>query len=554
MKNKIMIIVIVLSVILISRSSFAKDYMLPFPGGETWSSSQGNHTDEKNEWGCYAYSDENHDKKVRDYYHEADDTNGDGKVNCLDTGSDYKWQWYNRTHRDGGQMAYAWDFNSANDYGKPLVAANDGEVYDVLKNHGGWGNLVIIEFSDGNRGWYPHLLDSVISGNDYRIPLEKDDPISQGQTIGYCGSTGYSTSSHEHFHVQDANGNPVNITFLDAEESDGIPKEGGYYTSLNTYNSYQNNSYRIGKFADGWRIRNFPPEEYNTNFTPLSRSFAITYFHVGKPDKPGDPNKLGNPINAVHQYPDYYPWPCNNNITAESVWVQDTQSTNGDGKIYTLVLNPYVINLRLDYPVDGGVKYWLGVVFSLEGPMRNYWFDNFCELGPPASELFEKTINGVVYKSQMFENGDNNYIKVSYREDTKVFNSPEYVCDDHVNQSVYAVLGCPNGDCGTGGGESNPDPDSDPNPTPNPYPGISCNKEIGFTPEGFTRVDQVCYRQPFYNNYPIRETAMEYVDEGQNPADIMYSGNPTGYSLMPDAIPVLDQTGMKVIFEDDFND
>ncbi|MFH1522375.1 MAG: hypothetical protein ABIE43_00975, partial [Patescibacteria group bacterium] len=65
---------------------------------------------------------------------------------------------------------------------------------------------------------------------------------------------------------------------------------------------------------------------------------------------------------------------------------------------------------------------------------------------------------------------------------------------------------------------------------------------------------QVCYRQPFYNNYPIRETAMEYVDEGQNPKDIMYSGNPTGYSLMPDAKPVLDKTGMKVIFEDDFND
>ncbi|MFH1523008.1 MAG: C39 family peptidase, partial [Patescibacteria group bacterium] len=58
------------------------------------------------------------------------------------------------------------------------------------------------------------------------------------------------------------------------------------------------------------------------------------------------------------------------------------------------------------------------------------------------------------------------------------------------------------GDDPGGGGDS----ELDPNPVPNP--GISCNKEIGFTPEGFTRVDQVCYRQPFYNNYPIRETAM----------------------------------------------
>ncbi|MBU1998716.1 MAG: M23 family metallopeptidase, partial [Candidatus Omnitrophica bacterium] len=444
--KKYIIVILCWSFLMIAGQAMAKELMLPYDGGSTWTVSQG-------------------------------------------------WNMQAPTHT--GKWAHSWDF--AVPQGKPVLAvANGTVVYARWEDRGILGYLVIIKFDDETYGKCCHLLNTT----DHPLKVSEGNLVSQGQIIGYCGNTGSSSKgAHIHYNTQEDDkpfGQSIESTFLDAEEADRIPKRYGYYTSMNIYSP---NSYRIGKFADSWKIRNFPPNPFNTNFVPLSRPFAITYFHVGKPDKPGDPNKLGNPINAVHLYPEYYPWHCYNNISGESVWVQDTESTNGDGKVYTLVLNPYVINLRLDYLTDSGSKYWLGVVFSLEGLMRNYWFDHYCELGPPASELFEETINGIVYKSQMFENGDNNYIKVSYNDNTKVFNNLEYVCDDHVNQSVYDNLGCPNGDCGTGGGDPNPEP------TPNPNPGISCNKEIGFTPEGFTRVDQVCYRQPFYNNYPIRETA-----------------------------------------------
>jgi hypothetical protein len=90
---------------------FAVDLMLPFEGGKTWRCDQGNYNDSKNIWGCYAYTDENGDGVVRNYYNVSDDTNGDGKVDCSDSGSDYKMQWSNPTHRVNSSMEYAWDFN-----------------------------------------------------------------------------------------------------------------------------------------------------------------------------------------------------------------------------------------------------------------------------------------------------------------------------------------------------------------------------------------------------------------------------------------------------------
>jgi regulation of enolase protein 1 (concanavalin A-like superfamily) len=401
--------------------------MLPFEGGLTWTCDQGNYTDPKNVKGYYCYFDEDGDGDI--------DGQAGSDMECVEGAPDRKYQEYNITHRENSSMKYAWDFNlGINDLGKPVLAPASGTIVDN-DYYNGWGNIVIIDYGDGTFGKLAHLQ---------KVDVQKGQYVYQGQQIGTCGGTG-GYSPHIHYQTQissDYNGQSTYSTFHDAEETDGIPIEGGYYTSMNTYNPY--NFFRVGKFAHGWAIEEF--DVSYVSFVPFSRPFAVTYYHLG------GISIIGIPINQVHMYPNDAILHCNY-IDAVSVWIQDLQSINGDDKTYTLVLNPHVYNLRFNY---------LGVVFSLEGLMRNYWFDHYCDLGPPASESFEEVFGGDVYVSQMFEKGDNNYIKISYNKETGEFNLPVSEFNEHVHQDIWDNLGCPNGTCGVGGGEEpNPDPSPD---------------------------------------------------------------------------------------------
>src|SRR5262249_6453300 len=72
---------------------------------------------------------------------------------------------------------------------------------------GGYGNYVLLsQNSDGSglRTRYAHL-DPVASD------LKQGDPVSQGQIIGYVGSTGHSDSAHLHFEVI-VSGNPTDVS------------------------------------------------------------------------------------------------------------------------------------------------------------------------------------------------------------------------------------------------------------------------------------------------------------------------------------------------------
>ncbi|MFH1523092.1 MAG: CHAP domain-containing protein [Patescibacteria group bacterium] len=286
----------------------------------------------------------------------------------------------------------------------------------------------------------------------------------------------------------------------------------------------------IGEFADGWHFDS-DIEGYSNLYNLNSRPFVTSYENNGGRDT------FGECLGKVHQFPDgwnpYAPY-----LNMRKAWIQEFEK---NGYYYTLVINEYVLN------VD---QWYLGVAYPISGQIRTYWKNNYWELGYPVTNEYNYTGDNKNYVVQWFERLEEDYIVVIYNlSNGQIWHESDHdTCVPKENFNQHKEKNCVYDYEGIGGGESGPEPD------PNPNPGVACNKEIGFTPEGFTRMDQVCYRQPFYNNYPIRETAMEYVDEGQNPADIMYSGNPTGYSLMPDAIPVLDQTGMKVIFEDDFND
>ena len=55
-----------------------------------------------------------------------------------------------------------------------------------------WGNYVMIAHGNGRYTLYAHL--------DVRY-VSVDDVVSQGDVIGLCGSTGYSTGPHIHFEV-----------------------------------------------------------------------------------------------------------------------------------------------------------------------------------------------------------------------------------------------------------------------------------------------------------------------------------------------------------------
>jgi murein DD-endopeptidase MepM/ murein hydrolase activator NlpD len=83
-------------------------------------------------------------------------------------------------------------------YGTPIHAAATGRV--VLAGWtGGYGNYTCIDHGGGLATCYAHQSSYAVSAGAQ---------VSQGQVIGYVGSTGHSFGAHLHFEVR-INGNPV---------------------------------------------------------------------------------------------------------------------------------------------------------------------------------------------------------------------------------------------------------------------------------------------------------------------------------------------------------
>jgi murein DD-endopeptidase MepM/ murein hydrolase activator NlpD len=82
--------------------------------------------------------------------------------------------------------------------GTPIASAGEGTiVFAGLKN--GYGNTVIVDHGGGIATLYAHQS---------QLASTVGSPVTQGQTIGFVGCTGYCTGPHLHFEVR-VNGDPV---------------------------------------------------------------------------------------------------------------------------------------------------------------------------------------------------------------------------------------------------------------------------------------------------------------------------------------------------------
>jgi len=76
--------------------------------------------------------------------------------------------------------------------GTPIYATRAGTVTKTAYQAGGAGNYVSINHLDGFASIYMHMTHYVVS---------QGQTVSQGQLIGYVGSTGVSTGPHLHFGI-----------------------------------------------------------------------------------------------------------------------------------------------------------------------------------------------------------------------------------------------------------------------------------------------------------------------------------------------------------------
>ena len=79
--------------------------------------------------------------------------------------------------------------------------AADSGVVTIAGWNGGYGIMVELDHGNGFRTRYAHLREGSLT-------LGCGHSVQQGDVIGYCGSTGWSSGPHLHFEIR-LNGVPV---------------------------------------------------------------------------------------------------------------------------------------------------------------------------------------------------------------------------------------------------------------------------------------------------------------------------------------------------------
>jgi len=108
-------------------------------------------------------------------------------------------------------------------YGSPIWSVGDGTVVFAGWN-GPYGNMVKVRHNGTYQTNYGHMS---------KIAVRKGQVVKQGQTIGYVGSTGFSTGPHVHFEME-KNGVKINPLKEVLPPSKGIDDEGknAYFAAI----------------------------------------------------------------------------------------------------------------------------------------------------------------------------------------------------------------------------------------------------------------------------------------------------------------------------------
>lgn len=123
---------------------------------------------------------------------------------------------YRRKHPVSGKVKAHTAVDYAAPAGTPVVALGDGVVLSAGWAGGG-GNTIKIRHNSIYTTGYLHL-------SRFAKGIKAGARVSQGQTIGYVGSTGVSTGPHLDFRVW-KNGTPVNPLTLEAPSAEPIRPE-----------------------------------------------------------------------------------------------------------------------------------------------------------------------------------------------------------------------------------------------------------------------------------------------------------------------------------------
>lgn len=131
--------------------------------------------------------------------------------------------------------------------GTPVPAGGSGVVAFAGKR-GGYGNQVVIKFSDGTSVSYSHLS---------RIDASVGDSVTQGEVVGRVGATGNATGPHLHLERRDAQGRPVNpltarVVGTGQNEDGTVEDDTPWNTSDTPYNNEEDAPFPLATIDDQW--------------------------------------------------------------------------------------------------------------------------------------------------------------------------------------------------------------------------------------------------------------------------------------------------------------